>query len=190
VALGHIHKPQNLNENAHPPVVYPGSIERVDFGEVDDDKFFVIAHVERGKTEVEWRQLMNVRPFFDRYLRLASQEDVSGQVLSRLPAPNQLTGAVVRLTLEYPRDWETLIDEVSIREYCSQAFEFHLVKRPQVEGRVRLPGDHSIGSLTPLELLERYWQSGHFDPKDSAELNKLAEEVIRDEPGSLPVEGL
>ncbi len=46
VALGHIHKPQNLNENAHPPVIYPGSIERVDFGEVKDDKFFVIAHVE------------------------------------------------------------------------------------------------------------------------------------------------
>ncbi len=44
VALGHIHKSQNLNENAHPPVIYPGSIERVDFGEAADDKFFVIAH--------------------------------------------------------------------------------------------------------------------------------------------------
>ena len=40
VALGHIHKPQNLNENAHPPVIYPGSIERVDFGEVEDDKLY------------------------------------------------------------------------------------------------------------------------------------------------------
>ena len=26
VALGHIHKPQNLNKDAHPPVIYPGSI--------------------------------------------------------------------------------------------------------------------------------------------------------------------
>lgn len=32
-ALGHIHKAQDLNEGNHPPVVYPGSIERVDFGE-------------------------------------------------------------------------------------------------------------------------------------------------------------
>src|SRR5690606_36990224 len=55
VALGHIHKPQNLNgpgplpkdktPYAHPPVIYPGSIERVDFGESKDDKFFVIAEV-------------------------------------------------------------------------------------------------------------------------------------------------
>ncbi len=55
-----------------------------------------------------------------------------------------------------------------LHEYCSQAFEFHLVKRPQVEGRVRLPGDHSIGSMTPLELLTAYWQSGHVASEDSA----------------------
>ncbi|MBW7920062.1 MAG: exonuclease SbcCD subunit D, partial [Anaerolineales bacterium] len=52
VALGHIHKPQNLNEGAHPPVIYPGSIERVDFGEAADDKFFVVAEVEKGETRV------------------------------------------------------------------------------------------------------------------------------------------
>ncbi|HKY78806.1 MAG TPA: exonuclease SbcCD subunit D, partial [Anaerolineales bacterium] len=41
VALGHIHKAQDVNQNFKPPVVYPGSIERVDFGEARDDKFFV-----------------------------------------------------------------------------------------------------------------------------------------------------
>ena len=77
VALGHIHKPQDLNENAHPPVIYPGSIERVDFGEAADDKFFIIAEVEKGHTQVEWRQLTGVRPFIDRYKQLKSPEDVT-----------------------------------------------------------------------------------------------------------------
>src|SRR4030067_3145555 len=62
VALGHIHKAQDLNEGAHPPVVYPGSIERVDFGEAADEKYFVIASVERGRTQVEWRRLDQGRP--------------------------------------------------------------------------------------------------------------------------------
>ena len=61
VALGHIHKPQDLNEGRQPPVIYPGSIERVDFGEAADDRFFVVADVARGKTKVEWRKLKEAR---------------------------------------------------------------------------------------------------------------------------------
>ena len=45
VAMGHIHKPQDVNEGHHPPVIYPGSIERMDFGEAKDDKFYIIAEV-------------------------------------------------------------------------------------------------------------------------------------------------
>ncbi len=77
VALGHIHKSQDLNEHSHPPVIYPGSIERVDFGEVDDKKFFVIADVTRGKTNVNWRRLENIRPFIDRHVTLESPENVT-----------------------------------------------------------------------------------------------------------------
>ena len=36
VAMGHIHKPQDVNEGNQPPVIYPGSIERVDFGEAKE----------------------------------------------------------------------------------------------------------------------------------------------------------
>ena len=54
-ALGHIHKKQELNPGKHPPVVYPGSIERVNFGEAADEKYFLIADVEKGKTKLDWR---------------------------------------------------------------------------------------------------------------------------------------
>jgi exonuclease SbcD len=180
VALGHIHKPQNLNQDAHPPVIYPGSIERVDFGEARDDKFFVIAHVERGKTRVEWRKLEGIRPFIDRYLRLESDEDVTGRLLAALPSGDTMQGAIVRLTLEYPRDWEPLIDEAALRECAAEAFEFHLVKRPQVEGRIRLPEDIAISSLTPLELLDIYWRAIHTEPGENDALQKLAAAVMVD----------
>ncbi len=180
VALGHIHKAQNLNEGSHPPVIYPGSIERVDFGEVNDEKYFVVVHLERGHTGVEWRQLKDVRPFYDCYVSLKSQEDVTGQICRELPEPDRLAGAVLRLSVEYPRDWESLIDEAAIRSYCSQAFELHFVRKAQVEGRVRLPGDKSIGSRTPLELLEIYCQTSHIPQEDTDALKKLAAEIIQD----------
>jgi exonuclease SbcD len=185
VALGHIHKPQNLNEGAHPPVIYPGSIERVDFGEVADEKFFIIAHVLRGKTEVEWRQLSGIRPFVDRFVRLETQENITAQILTALPSADQLEGAIVRLVLEYPRDWESLIDDAAVREQAASAFEFHLVKRPQIEARIRLPEDQVVGSLSPLELLEKYWNSNHIDEGEQLHLNQLANQILQDMQGEI-----
>jgi DNA repair protein SbcD/Mre11 len=90
VALGHIHKPQDLNEGRHPPVIYPGSIERVDFGEARDEKYFIIAEVEKGQTRVEWRKLDGVRPFVDCRATLSGKtgENVTETLLSTLPGKN------------------------------------------------------------------------------------------------------
>jgi exonuclease SbcD len=178
VALGHIHKPQDLNENGYPAVIYPGSIERVDFGEVKDEKFFIVANVARSSTKVEWRQLREVRPFVDKYLRLESSEGIGQQLCAALPGLASLEGAIVRLTVEYPRDWEPLIDDAALREITAQCFEFQLVKRPQIDGRIRLPEDQNVGSYTPLELLDLYWKSNHTDEAEAQALAGLAAEII------------
>lgn len=180
VALGHIHKPQNLNEGGHPPVIYPGSIERVDFGEARDTKYFVIAEVDRGQTQCNWRPLEGIRSFIDLSLCLERKDDISGTILSCLPPVEQLEGAIVRLVLEYPRDWEPLIDEAALRQHTAPCFEFHLVKRPKVDARVRLPENQAVGSLTHLELLDLYLRSSHIASDDHEALSKLAEEVIHE----------
>lgn len=181
VALGHIHKPQDLNENAHPPVIYPGSIERVDFGEAGDDKFFVIADITRGKTRVQWRKLENIRPFIDRRITLESAENVTETLKSALPAAEVLDGAIVRLTVDYTREWDTLIDEPALRRHAEAAFEFHLIKHPQIEARIRLPANQTVSSLSPLELLDHYWRASHAEDNQADALQKLAKEIIEEE---------
>lgn len=181
VALGHIHKPQNLNEDAHPPVIYPGSIERVDFGEAAEDRFFVVADVERNQTQVDWRKLNGVRPFVDCFASLDSPEGVTDYLRGVLPSSDALDGAIVRLVIEYPRSWDDLIDEAALREHTATAFEFHLIKRPQMEARVRLPEDQSVGSFTSLELLDIYWDATSNKEKDA--LQSLAAQIIADVEG-------
>lgn len=180
VALGHIHKPQELNPGGHPPVVYSGSIERIDFGEVEDEKFFVIARVGKGHTQVEWRKLTGIRPFIDRFLRLDNQESITQQLIAALPNKDKLEGAVIRLTVEYPREWETMIDEAALQAHTSGALEFHLQKKPQMETRIRLPEDQTIGSLSPLELLEKYLLANHVELDEVEELKKLAVEILHE----------
>jgi exonuclease SbcD len=168
VALGHIHKPQDLNENAHPPVIYPGSIERVDFGEAGDDKFFVLADITRGKTEVHWRKLENIRPFIDRHITLESPENVTETIKSSLPPREELDNAIVRLTVDYIREWDSLIDEPALRRYAENAFEFHLIKHPQIEARIRLPANQKV-------------RSNHTDTDEADNLHKLAKEIMEEE---------
>ena len=177
-ALGHIHKNQNLNDKNHPPVIYPGSIERVNFGEAADDKYFLIADVKKGKTELDWRQLENIRPFIDVFLKLHSSDDITDQVKKALPSEKKLEGSVTRLVLEYPRAWDPLIDEKAIRELVKESFEFHFLKQPQYEPRIRLPKDRVIGSLTPEELLAQYWESSQTPEEDQKALNQLAGQIL------------
>jgi exonuclease SbcD len=160
VALGHIHKAQDLNENAQPPVIYPGSIERVDFGEAQDEKYFVIADIIAGRTKVQWRKLERIRKFIDRHVTLES---------------------TVRLTVDYIREWDTLIDEPSMRRYTDSAFEFHLIKRPKIETRIRLPSDQAVSSLGSLELLELYWRASNTEGDEIGRLQQMAKEIIEEE---------
>ena len=177
-ALGHIHKKQDLNPNNHPPVIYPGSIERVNFGEAADDKYFLIAEVQKGKAKVDWRQLENIRPFIDLFLALTSSDDITAQVNDLIPSHPQLAGAITRLVLEFPRAWDPLIDENAIRELFKDAFEFHFLKQPQYEPRIRLPKDRVIGSLSPEELLDQYWQASQTPEEDIKTLNELVGEIL------------
>ena len=178
VALGHLHKAQNLNDGFHPPVIYSGSIERVDFGEASDDKFFVIAEVEHGHTRIDWRKLDQIRSFIDCAVELTSQENITSVLVSTLPDKDKIRDAFIRLTITYPREWESLIDDNAIRSYASEAFEFHIIRRPQLETRIRLPADQAVSSLSPLELLDIYWKASHVDLEEQDSLNELASEIL------------
>jgi len=182
VALGHIHKAQDVNEGFKPPVVYPGSIERVDFGEAQDDKFFVMVDLVKKDTTYAWRKLEGIRPFFDKRIALDSPDQVIEKLLAALPSREKMKGAILRLTIDYPRELEPFLDEAQLREAAAETFEFHLVKRPQAEARIRIPEDQRVGELSAYELLDIYWKSAHVEEKDSEALNRLAKDLIEDIP--------
>lgn len=182
VALGHIHKPQELFKDYYPPIIYPGSIERVDFGEEKENKYFIIANVEKGNTTVEWRELKNIRQFISKYIELENEQDVNNKLMKAMPSEKQLKDAIVRLIIKYKRELEPLIDETALYLKAEKAFEFHLVKRPQMEARVRLPEGRTASSLGVTELLDIYWDASSKDmDKDKKKaLNQLAQFIIDD----------
>ena len=156
VALGHIHQHQAIEPERTPPVVYSGSIERIDFGEEKEDKGFVVAELERGSCSWAFRKL-DVRHFLT--VRVTAEgDDPTGQILAALKrAP--LEDAVVRLIVRTTADRDVLIRENEVRRALDPAFYIaailHDVVRPE---RMRLGAQEDVAGLTPLEALECYLQ--------------------------------
>jgi DNA repair protein SbcD/Mre11 len=180
VALGHIHKPpeRSAKPGAQPPIVYPGSIERIDFGEARETKGFVMASVTRGHTTWEFRKL-KTRRFIDLKVETREADSFMEDVLRQLPEADAVAGAICRVQLSYPRDWEPLLDEKQILARFEQALSVHLQKHRLLEKRARLGDTAAVEKLTPEELLERYWQSIGLSAAETAVMQSLAREVLR-----------
>ena len=177
VALGHIHKHQDLNPKQHPPIVYPGSIERIDFGEAKERKGFVLGELARGRTQ--WRFVpLNTRRFFDYTADTPAQESFMRDIMRQLPDPEAIEGAICRLQLVYPADWESQLDEAAILRHFEKAFSFQLQKHRLSEKRARLGDTAGVERLTPLELLDKYWQTVEVGKEDAAVLQQMAKEIF------------
>ncbi len=178
VALGHIHKHQALTgTDGQPPVVYPGSIERIDFGEAREDKGYVLAEVGRGHTD--WRFVkIDTRHFLDIKIDTPSAETFMADVTRQLPDPDRIAGAICRVQLSYPRDWEPLLDEKAIADHFADAFSLQIQKHRLMEKRARLGDTVAVETLSPIELLEKYWQTEGMEADELSEMKSLAKELL------------
>lgn len=175
VALGHIHRHQSVNE--HPPAVYPGSIERIDFGEAKEEKGYVLANVERGRAS--WRFVpLETRPFVDEVAEAREADGFMAEILGQLPSPDRVRDAICRITVRYPQDLEPLLDEKQIRSALDGAFDIR-IKRDRLAGsRSRLPDTVKVEAMSPHELLDLYWDVLELPEEEVEAMRQLAKDVL------------
>jgi exonuclease SbcD len=179
VALGHIHRHQVLEPDRSPPVVYAGSVERIDFGEERENKGYVLAEVSRG--HCAWQFLpLHARPFVT-IRAVADGDDPTAQVVRAIQgAP--VEGAVVRVIIRTTADRDVLIREHEIRRPLAGAFFVsaivHDVVRPE---RIRLGDQEEIAGLAPLEALERYLEVKQTPPERITLLKSYAGPLLEPE---------
>lgn len=154
VALGHVHKHQVLC--ADPPVIYPGSIERVDFGEEQEEKGYLLVTVERGQTQFEFCPLP-VRSFQTLKVDLSETETDPQAVLLTAIQPQLIQGAIVRLIYQVRPEQLDQIDAAAVHQALSSAHSYTLY--PELVSQLAQPRLPQLGvgqGLHPLEALQTY----------------------------------
>ena len=155
VALGHVHRHQNLNKSNKPPVIYPGSIERVDFSEEKEDKGYVMVEVESGSAKWEFCPL-SVRAFRTIEVDVSKTEDPL-TAISKAVAKNNIEDAVVRLVYKLRSEQLDLIDNTFLQEILNPAHTYTI--HPELVSqlaRPRLPELSASSSIDPMDALKTY----------------------------------
>lgn len=189
VALGHVHKHQDLNKDAQPPIVYSGSVERIDFGEEREAKGWVLAEVARGHTSYEFitHHEREARRFVTIDCDCREESDPSDAALKAIQR-RDVTDAIVRVRLRLRVDQDPLLNERALRAALAGAYALAGINK-EIEWGVRSRlGAINVEEMTPLELLARYFHVSKVPESESATLLEAAERIVREVEGG-PGEG-
>ncbi|MDB9506004.1 MAG: exonuclease subunit SbcD [Microcystis aeruginosa BS13-02] len=155
VALGHVHKHQNLNPSNDPPIVYPGSIDRVDFSEEKEDKGYVLIEVAKG--EVKWEFCpLPVRTFRSIEVDVSEAENPQKELLKALKK-HDIREAVIRLVYKIRSEQLELINTNQLDEALKTAHSYSI--RAELISQLTRPRLPELGvgnQLDPMEALKAY----------------------------------
>ena len=153
VALGGVHRHQQLGEANVAPIVYPGSLERLDFSAADEEKGYIRAEIQRGKADWRFRPVAARR-----FLRLTADLREASEPLTAFRdaiAEQEVSGAIVRAELRLTWEQDAALPERALRQLLRVAGAEHVAaSQRELSGPIAARLTESDGG--PADLLTRY----------------------------------
>ncbi|MBA7633187.1 3',5'-cyclic adenosine monophosphate phosphodiesterase CpdA [subsurface metagenome] len=185
IALGHIHKHQVLSHN--PPVVYPGSLERLDFSEEEDNKGFYMVEIEPDKETGKRQVSFDFHPVTGRRfltinigIESPDAEPTSTVLRAIAEQEDRVRDAIVRLNISLPAEIEGQLRDNDIRTMLKEAYYFTIAKDIQRETRLRL-GKWTAEEIPPLDALKAYLESKKVSPERAKLLLEYGEKLMQEQ---------
>ena len=200
VALGHIHKHQELSKN--PPVVYAGSPHRIDFGEEKEDKGIILVQIaSEGRASVGFQSeailkskeagqannfkttfqfiSTNARQFLSININLKPDDsDPTKTILDEI-AKHEVIEKIVRVTINIPSDLQAEIQIDKIKKALQPAHYLAGIQRNiERKERLKIDGADEVERLTPIEALQKYFDANKYSSERKKELEKFAAELL------------
>ena len=185
IALGHIHKHQVLGNN--PPVVYPGSLERLDFGEEKDEKGFYLVEIDPNKERGKRLTSFDFHPVNGRRLLTINVDikpedtDPTTVVLKAIAEQqDKVKDAIVRLSISLPVEGEGGLRDNDIKSALKDAHYLTIAKEIKRVPRLRL-GKWTAEEIIPLDALKAYLESKKIASERAKLLLEYGERLIQEQ---------
>jgi len=163
-ALGHLHKNQIIKSRKYEHTfAYPGSLDRLDFGEENDPKGFFFVEVEDSLKAIEFIE----NPFARKFYTIQIENDSSFDNINFEKIKDSIVRVVVKGNLEDEGKLRTLIDKLK-----NSAYVFTQVIDERDTGAVVLS---SVSEVDPMKAIEEY-----LDKSKDARLKKLRERILEE----------
>lgn len=195
-ALGHIHKRQVLREE--PFVAYPGSLERMDFGEGDrvdvtrDGSVTVRAAEPKGFYRVDLDPATSTLARAPRFVEVSARryvtlrlgelhtdrpvEDIAARVAHARANGVVLDDAFVRVTGSVETSDRARVSSVAVRDAIDEAYDVVLALESRSAALVRDP--RFAQRMSETQALERYIETRDDWAADADELRRLGRALI------------
>jgi exonuclease SbcD len=157
VGLGHLHRHQNLNPTGHPPIVYSGSPERIDFGERKEEKGFcdVFLH-HKGNTTYEFVKTPT-RPLIQIDVTLNATTDYTQQIINSI-GKFSIKDAIVKIVYHVPSGTKDTVDLSAVERACASALDLVAII-PVHEHKAREKRSNLKIDMDLETLLDIYFES-------------------------------
>ncbi len=121
VALGHLHRFQDLNAGDTPPVVYSGSIERVDFGERKEEKGFCYVTIHEKNFATYDFIKTPTRKFIQIEVQLTPDQDHTQYLIDEINR-HEIEEAILKIVYHVPAGCKDQVDATALYKACSKAW--------------------------------------------------------------------
>ncbi len=179
VALGHIHRYQDLNRGQQPPVVYSGSIERIDFGERSEEKGFALVDLAKGATEVN-HVTVKTRPFVEIDVDATEAGENPTEVILAAIKKQPIQDAIVKVAYKIKSEQQAALRETEIRAALNPCFLTVSLHKEVVRDTDAVRSKLLTESLDPLGALAIYCETRDTLRPRKDELVARAEPLLRE----------
>lgn len=166
--FGHVHLHQAIGDT--PELIYTGAIERIDWGERDDPKGFVVISPNKDKL---WKfEELNVRDMVKLALQIDAEDDPTQKILKAIP--EDVEGKMFRLEIELEEGARERISEASLTEKLKGAFYYDVKWKESSKDKL----GYAEFTMNPYQLFRTFIKINYGEHPKYEQILKEGENIL------------